>query len=307
MAVIVIAVAGYFYWREFVSNEKDFLWAFSDIDYYLLTLSLVLFLFSYVVDCFMWKYLLADEGSRAKISFVDIFYIVFTSGLFRYIPGRIWTYLAQFSLFCKFGVSKTKVFYINAVSIIQTVFLSFYLLVVFSFHYLEMPIGMALPFAALLFFVNLIFIYFGSHVVNNFFFLVGKLSRLEFQPINTTPKIMAAVQVIFLGSWFLAGIAVYLLANGLGLSVSPVDTVAVVASMCISWVAGSLAVLVPAGLGVREGVMLLMLKPVLTVEAALILPVATRLLMLLAEGILGTVALYIGVRRNALMSRKAGP
>jgi hypothetical protein len=68
--------------------------------------------------------------------------------------------------------------------------------------------------------------------------------------------------------------------------------------MSIAWIVGYLSALTPGGIGVREGLMFLMLGRVSTPEAAVILPIVSRLLYLVVEVLLGAVGLVIGMRRK---------
>jgi uncharacterized membrane protein YbhN (UPF0104 family) len=79
---------------------------------------------------------------------------------------------------------------------------------------------------------------------------------------------------------------------------------AILASMSISWFIGSLAIISPGGLGIREGTMLLMLNNIVNIQTALIFPILSRVMYLVAEALLGLAALALGIKYKIFSSRK---
>ncbi|HEY7634938.1 MAG TPA: lysylphosphatidylglycerol synthase domain-containing protein [Gemmatimonadales bacterium] len=83
-------------------------------------------------------------------------------------------------------------------------------------------------------------------------------------------------------AWVGYGAALWLLARGV-LPAAPLDLSAAIAVFTASYLAGFLALLAPGGLGVREGVFILMLQGPLGIGAATGLAVASRLLLTVTE------------------------
>jgi glycosyltransferase 2 family protein len=83
-------------------------------------------------------------------------------------------------------------------------------------------------------------------------------------------------------AWFGYGIALWLLARGL-LPDARLGLIRSVAVFTASYLAGFLALLAPGGLGVREGLFILMLQQPLGIAPATALAVASRLLLTLTE------------------------
>jgi uncharacterized membrane protein YbhN (UPF0104 family) len=93
--------------------------------------------------------------------------------------------------------------------------------------------------------------------------------------------------------WLLYGLHTWLLADGLGGHGGRLLLLAI-GSYALSWVAGFLVVIAPAGLGVREAALVLGLRSVLPASAALAVSVLSRLLMTLADVLLALVSLLLG-------------
>jgi len=92
-------------------------------------------------------------------------------------------------------------------------------------------------------------------------------------------------------AWLVAGYAAYWVVTGLAFaalvaSLYPLaagDVPLVVAAYAAAYAAGFLALLTPAGLGVREGVLVIALTPVLPAGPALVVALVSRVWMMLVE------------------------
>lgn len=88
----------------------------------------------------------------------------------------------------------------------------------------------------------------------------------------------------------------YFLAGGVNIKMPLTSVIAIMATISVSAIAGYIAFFSMGGLGVREGAMFFMLKQFSGIEAALILPIVTRLLLTVVELFMVIVALIIGLR-----------
>ena len=109
-------------------------------------------------------------------------------------------------------------------------------------------------------------------------------------------RIFVYVQLLYFLAYAYLGIAMYFLAKGIGMNMPFLNIFAIMSTISLSTLMGYLAFFSPGGLGVREGAMFVMLKQFSTVEVALILPLAARLLCVMADLLLGFVGIYVGVR-----------
>jgi hypothetical protein len=96
-------------------------------------------------------------------------------------------------------------------------------------------------------------------------------------------------------AWLGYGAALWLLARGL-LPETPLALPTAIAVFTASYLAGFLALLAPGGLGVREGLFIVMLQPSLGLGAATVLALASRVLLTLTE--LGAAAPFLLVSRR---------
>jgi uncharacterized membrane protein YbhN (UPF0104 family) len=136
--------------------------------------------------------------------------------------------------------------------------------------------------------------------------LVRRLIKRDIEVTATPAAEMLELGGIYVVVWLLIGVAAYFAALGVGLSVTFHEVTGITASMSVAWVVGYLSAVSPGGLGVREGLMSLMLERVSSPEAALVLPIVTRLLYLVIEALLGAVGLAIGLRQGLFTDTSLG-
>jgi hypothetical protein len=120
-----------------------------------------------------------------------------------------------------------------------------------------------------------------------------------FDPAGLTPSASTVALLV-------AGYAVYWAVTGLAFaalvaSLAPLaadDIPLVVAAYAAAYAAGFLALLTPAGLGIREGVLVVALAPVLPAGPALVVALVSRLWMMLVE-LAGAALTHFLARRRA--------
>ena len=83
-------------------------------------------------------------------------------------------------------------------------------------------------------------------------------------------------------AWGVAGVQVWLLAVGFGMSPSVSGLLLAVGAYALAWVVGFLAVFMPAGTGVREGILSLFFTGVLSSGGVLAVVLVSRIAMTVA-------------------------
>lgn len=116
------------------------------------------------------------------------------------------------------------------------------------------------------------------------------------QPAPPLPPILYGVAANLV-AWVGYGVALWLLARGL-LPQAGLGVRAAIAVFTASYLAGFLALIAPGGLGVREGLFILMLQGSLGIGAATALALASRVLLTITE-VGAAVPFLVFPRRNA--------
>jgi uncharacterized membrane protein YbhN (UPF0104 family) len=303
-SLLIVLSIGYFFALEFKKNWASLQDFKISINTGYLIVSLSFYLLSSLLETYIWQVCMNKHLGRHELNFPRSVAVVNSSGLLKYLPGRIWTYTAQLLWLKKYGISKSRVLYVNLVCILGSLIVSLYLSLFYLALYTNLMNRRAFVFtAALLILFNGAYIIWNSAFMNKLIALTGKLLKKEIQPLKESRPLILYIQFIYMCSWSLTGFGGYLLAKGIGLPVASTGIFALLASMSLSWLIGYFAVISPGGLGIREGVMLVMLNNIVSVETALIFPLVSRVMYLVTDALLGLAALLLGMKYNIFSSK----
>ena len=296
LSLAVIIVVAYFFYREFKSNwETLHNYQFS-IKLNYIIISFVTTSIAFLIEAFIFNICINQYVERKNITFLTSVVILNTSNIFKYIPGLIWGYTAQILWFSKKGIAKYKILYANFIYSLSAIIVAIFLAIIYSRYYFPiMGFKSEAIFLAFLI-LDLLFIFCNSTLTNFFIRIINRGFNREIQTLHTQKFLLISMQMVYLIQWNLAGLGGYFLAQGIGLDISFTHFYALLASMSLSWAIGYLSVITPGGLGVREGIMYLMLNQVTDVQTALIMPIATRFLYLLVELALGCIGFLLAVK-----------
>ena len=286
----------YFFYDQFKHNWDSIQAYHFSLNGYYLAAAFAAMLIAFLMDTYIWQ-ICMNHYLKKKLGFLESIAFVNTSNLFKYIPGRLWAYTVQIALMAKKNIAKSLVLYVNfvcllCVIIVSTIYGLYYLL--FYLKILPMPISILL--FGFLILADFAFIVWNTNIINWLIIKINKFFMRDIQPIKIEKWLILYIQFLYLIAWIPPGISAYFLAKGIGLDVAFSDVLALVSSMSVSWIIGYIAIFTPSGLGVREGIMFLMLKQFSNVKTALILPLATRLVCIIIELLLGIIGILLGIK-----------
>nr|WP_238437164.1 MULTISPECIES: lysylphosphatidylglycerol synthase domain-containing protein [unclassified Frankia] len=226
-----------------------------------------------------WRAVLAGLGARLPVRAATRIFFVGQVG--KYIPGSVWPVLAQMELSRDYGVSRPRS---GAASLIVLA--------------LAVPCGglaaaVTLPFVsrdALTHYwwtfvaVPVFAVVLAPPVLSRLLAVAFRLLRRPPLPDPLTTRAVLAGAGWLLVSFGCYGVATFMLARDLAPAVGGPRLLALsVGGYALAWTAGFLVLVLPAGAGVRDGVLLLALAPALTHEAALVVAVVARVLATVAD------------------------
>ena len=289
-AVVLAVVAGFFVatlaarWNDVISLK----WR---LDPGLFAVATVLLALSYGLVALLWGLALRRYAGTRTSAGARIWFL---SNLARYVPGNIWSYVGAVELARREGVARRVTLAVMALTQVLSVGVAVAA---------GLPVLLAerarLGRPALL----------GAVVVAALGGLAvlfrGRLLELArrrmpgFDPGELTPSAGTV-------AWLVAGYAVYWAVTGLAFAalvaalhpLAAGDIPLVVAAYAAAYAAGFLALLTPAGLGVREGVLVVALAPVLPAGPALVVALVSRVWMMLVE-LAGAAVAHLVARRRA--------
>jgi hypothetical protein len=246
---------------------------------------------AYFAATLAWRHsLLLATGTcldlRQAIALVNI------AQLAKYLPGKIWFYAIQMHLLADRGCSKATVLSLNAIMLASLAGSATVAgIVVLLLTRAALPPGLTLPLliAATLAYVSVAAS--GSWLVDLLLRTANRLFGSQFAMLGIHPRAGLPVHLLYLFSNLLFGVAGYAAVLGIGATpdVSLISPIA--GSMLLSDIIGFMAFITPGGIGVREGVMYAMLKPVLDIRLCFMLPIAFRLVTTISDLLLGGLAL----------------
>lgn len=234
-----------------------------------------------------WAVVLAGLGSPlGAFSSARIFFV---GQLGKYLPGSVWPLFTQMQLGRKVGVPRARM---GATGIIWLAFsvvtgLTASLLALPSLVQDDQGRGYVFGGLALLagFSVTL-----HPLVLTRLLNRVLKLARRPLLEDTLQGRSVIAATLLLLGTWALFGLQLWLLAREVGTD-RHLSLLTSIGAFALASTLGFLAILAPAGAGVRELVIVVALSPVLSTGDATAVAVVSRLLMTLADVLLGLVVL----------------
>jgi len=288
---LIILLIFFFLSKLFLDNwEKLKEYDFS-FNYFYLILSTLCLGGTFILGSAIWNKILRILSPEKKISYLKAFKIYIYSWFGRYLPGKVWTFAGRVYLGQKEGLPKKpltiSVIYEIILSIASGFLLSLFLLsITFGSKLYSLYLIPVLVVIAGLFFSHPRVLYFLFNIV------LRKFKKIEIQK-NNFLNYWTVIQIILYHSvvWAIGGIAFFFLIN----SIVPLSFYAitgVVGAHILAAVSGGVALFAPAGLGIREGVLVLILNFHFPISIAILISLIARVWNTLVELIL-LVSIYL--------------
>lgn len=232
-----------------------------------------------------WRVVLADLGSPVPL--LPGARMFFVGQLGKYVPGAVWPVLVQMRIGTPLGVprSRTGLAYV----VVLGLSVAWGLLVGLAVAPTMLG-GAGSSYLWLLVLLPPAAVFLHPPWINALLGLGLRLARrppLE-HPLSGRGIGLASLGLV--GFWAVAGLHVWLLAVALGAPVWASLPVAV-GGFALAFCVGPLVVFTPAGAGVREAVLVVLLGAVLATPSAVAVAVVSRLLLALVDGVLAVAAL----------------
>jgi hypothetical protein len=248
---------------------------------------------NYLCTTLSWHIGINYFDNHKRLKFTQSIAVVNISQLGKYIPGKLWSYVAQIYWLASKGVPKTTVLYLNIVATSLTILVSMlmgclFLMMLPDWYHLKTEM---LIFIGLLLIINLVLL--NNNISKIFIDMFSKITRQKISFCQLSSCRIISMQFIYIiGAffWILAGCFITL---GIGFDLDRMRIVFIAAAMLLGDVIGFIILVAPGGLGVREGTMLLILKGTGIIQFALIFPMVARLLSIVTDLIMGIVSVLI--------------
>ena len=248
--------------------------------------ALVSVVIAQIFTALMWRQLLASLGSPLPVPVAAR--ILFIGQLGKYLPGSIWPVLAQMELGKAHKVPRSRSASASVLVMLLTLIVGLLIaLVTLPFAAGPMPYRWALLITPVL----LVMLY--PKVLNNIIARLLKLARQAPLEAPLTGRALSQALAWAVGVWFCYGLQIWILATRLG---APAGKTALIAlgGFAFAWSVGFVIVFAPAGAGVRDLLLLLVLHPVLSTPDAAAVVLVSRVLLTAGDLLTAAVATRLG-------------
>jgi uncharacterized membrane protein YbhN (UPF0104 family) len=250
-------------------------------------LSFIFLLINFLIFVQGWRAII--HGLGADISFTKAFWVISSSQIAKYIPGGIWFALGRVYL----GKGEKLRGEVVAMSVIIETCLT--LLVGILLFLLSVNLAnerIRANFLALIPIVLLFLFILYPPILNYLLRISLRIFRRPPVTLAISYKRVLGLSGYFLGLWIAQIIGFHWLINAI-YPLTVVHIFKLTAAYTLSWITGFVVVIAPGGLGVREGMMTLLLSSILPTPLAIAISFLARVWITVFEAIVFFVGLII--------------
>ncbi|TDD71023.1 UPF0104 family protein [Jiangella aurantiaca] len=232
-----------------------------------------------------WRAVLTDLGSAVPLGPAARMFLL--SQLGKYLPGGVWNLVAAAEIGADLRIPRRRSVTVMAVALLVSIVTG---LLVAAVAVLSGPSDVRSTYGAALLALPLLVVLLLPPVLNRLLgFLLRRLRRPPLEhPLSAAGVARASAWALL--AWLLAGLHLLLLVTALGAEATFATAALATGAYALAWTVGFLVVVVPAGVGVREAVLGLVLADQVSGGAAVLAVLASRVLMTVADLALGLAA-----------------
>ncbi len=273
-----IIIAFFFIFRTLYMQAPTLFSSIHQVQPYLLGLGIISFIVFYFVRGYIGHRII--KNYNYSIPFRKSCYLWSVSEIKRYIPGNVWSFFGRAILFEQAGVHKNYVgkgliieaelFVIGSV-MVSLLSLPFLL----PSQLMRYSLWFALPVMALILaYCN------AKSITVPFSGKIKKIITLLLPQFSFTEMLLLAI--ISTTALFFFGLGNYFVISSI-VSLDPQLLFSLIGIFVLAFVAGYLSIITPAGLGVREGIMIFALIKIISAGAAALSAIFSRIILILSE------------------------
>ncbi len=256
--LFVLIAMIYWSWQNRFIIQKVF------VDLSGITLIELLILLTLSVICQTLSFTILVRGMGYPFGYLDSYHSLNLSQLASLVPGKIWGFAGLVGLLYSRGVSKSDSLLVIA---LQTILMLSAAIFVGAFSLISI-IGWEYTLLSLL---PVLILLFGHSWLK-------KITLKYFKGSSPLPKPWRLILVLFIGivSWISVSMGFFILTYTV-LGYWPVQPLNIIGAFPAGYVAGYISMITPSGLGVREGVISLIMAPLIGPEQGMALAIVFRI------------------------------
>ncbi len=270
-----ISVISIIFLLKFIPTSFDAISKVKNVNVPVLILSLIFFQFYFFLRGVLWQEILKQKGH--KLTLKNLLFLWSFSELKRYAPGNIWSFLGRMFLFNKQGIDNKTIFK-SLFYESQFITISGFLVSLLSLNFLFT--NLSLPSFKYSIFSQPLIVLFIISLVLGFVFnkkLIGKQIFPNFKPLNVLYSVLISSLSLLcfgIGTYF-AGASIYFL--------DPYYFLGFSGFFVFALLIGYLSIITPMGLGVREGVITIVLSKIMPLPSAIFISIFSRAIFVVSE------------------------
>ncbi|GAA4109908.1 hypothetical protein GCM10022415_03310 [Knoellia locipacati] len=277
LVAVVVAV-----WR----NWTDVSAHLSEVPGGVLAGAFVLALLAPVFSQLGWRVLLADLGTRLPLpAGASVFFV---GQLGKYLPGSVWSVVAQADMGSRLGVPRRRMGVVGLLSILLSVITG----AIVGIPAVPLLVARSGEVTSLWWFAPavVLLLLLWPRLLNWGIATLLRLLRRDPLEHSLTAPAIALTSMWFVLAWLSAGLSILALAHAMAPGTPVRDLL--VTSICgfaLASAIGMFSVFVPAGVGVRDGVLALLLGALMPFSAAIAVVVVSRFFTVVADVVVAAV------------------
>lgn len=275
VGLILFFLVRYLYnnWREV--STFDFTFRYSA-----LSISIAVLFVFFFLRVYAWQAILKKMQIALPLS--TCLKVAFLSMMAKYLPGKVWTVLGKVYLSDKEGVPKAEAFASVVIEIVLEIIASIFFFFLYLFSLMEEPLlsSKVLYLLGLILAGGIIFLH-----PRVFYKVINTLlHQFKKETIPEAVKYRDIIQLFFFynGLVLVQGVAFYFFVNAL-CYVPLQNLVGMTASFAVAGALGTVSFFAPSGLGVREGILALLLSTYIVSPVAVLISLLARIWVTLVE------------------------
>jgi uncharacterized membrane protein YbhN (UPF0104 family) len=272
---------------------------FASLDAVTVVVGIVFTLVALVANMLSWRAMMAASGYRVRLAAASS--IFFVGQLGKYIPGGVWSIAAQAELGRAHGLQRTG----SAVAALASMLVSMVTAALVGI--VAVLLASSTGFATFWWLIPLIVIglvCLTPPVLSRLIAIAFRVLRRPPQDTTLTWSGTVMSLVWSLVMWVAYGVQASVVLRAFGAD-SPALFPVAVGAYAVAWLVGFVVIIAPAGIGPREGILVLLLGSVAGGSAPLALAVISRVFMTIGDVVLAGVGAVLAARHRRVTAATA--
>lgn len=280
--LIAIASGGYFisYASSHVVDFPESIWDLENI--FLLGVSVLLWCANIILGALIWQRILRDIGLKLEVAQCLEIYTLTQFG--KYLPGNVAHHIGRVVLAKQAGITVRATTHSMLIEFLWGIGAASSMALLGLVYFNPGDNGISTITLVLLMIFTMLLPWLGVWLANTFFPGIAERLSGSGKIILPSLRTMLWCNLAFVGSFLIMGLILDLQAKFI-FDVADSHLLMLVGAFALSWIAGYITPGAPAGLGVREAVLVSFLSPVLGGSTAVGLSLALRLATSLGDGV----------------------